>query len=228
LKPAEIPGIYAWRELQSSVGCFETLRNFARNNLPESSALTLHLLRNIKSLDKNRTTRHSIFDMKRMSLTFTRSLAFAAPALIAYLVLAPIACGRLDILFGIRDAMPRWSQLPGALLILAGAPVSLWTFVLFLIVGDGTPNPIAPPRKLVRNGPFRYSRNPMMLGGWIAGFGLGLLLRSPSYLALCGVAVLAGAVYVLAFEEPSLLRRFGRVYFDYCAATPRWFGCPHA
>jgi protein-S-isoprenylcysteine O-methyltransferase Ste14 len=169
-----------------------------------------------------------MLDMRQPTPALARGLAFAAPALTAYLVLAPIACGRLDIVFGVRDAIPGWLQPPGALLVLAGMTVSLWTLFLFAVVGDGTPNPIAPPRNLVRNGPFRYSRNPMMMGGWTAGFGLGLLLGSPCYLALCGVVVLGGAGYVLAFEEPSLLRRFGSAYSDYCLATPRWFGCPHA
>jgi protein-S-isoprenylcysteine O-methyltransferase Ste14 len=154
-----------------------------------------------------------------------RSLAFAAPASFTYLVLAPLACGCLDRKFKIGELAPRWLQLPGALLLVAGAAIAIWTLVLFALVGHGTPNPLAPPQHLVRVGPYRYSRNPMMLGGWIAGFGLGLLLRSPAYLLFCCVVVFAGAVYVVAIEEPSLVRRFGAAYSEYCRSTPRWLGC---
>ncbi len=163
--------------------------------------------------------------MQRKTLHLMRSLAFAAPASAAYLLIAPAICRRLDRLFGMQATGPRWVQLPGVALLLAGASLAIWTFLLFAFIGHGTPNPMAPPRNLVRQGPYRYSRNPMMLGGWIAGFGLGLILRSPSYLLLCAVVVLAGAVYVTALEEPSLLRRFGAPYADYCRSTPRWLDC---
>jgi len=164
--------------------------------------------------------------MKRI-VALLRGLAFATPAVAVFFVLAPVACGRMDITFGIRDAIPRWLQPLGGMLMVAGTSIALWTLVLFAVIGDGTPNPLAPPRNLVRAGPFRYSRNPMMLGGWFTAFGLSLLLRSLSYLVLCVVVVLVGAVYVVVFEEPSLLRRFGRAYADYCEATPRWLGHRH-
>jgi protein-S-isoprenylcysteine O-methyltransferase Ste14 len=156
--------------------------------------------------------------------SLVRSLAFAAPASFTYLVLIPLACGYLDRKFKIGEFVPRGLQLPGALLLLAGAAVAIWTFFLFAFVGHGTPNPLAPPQHLVQVGPYRYSRNPMMLGGWIAGFGLGLLLRSPAFLLFCCVVVFAGAAYVVVIEEPSLVRRFGAAYSDYCRSTPRWLG----
>jgi len=165
--------------------------------------------------------------MKRKPLTLSRSLAFAAPAIAAYVLVAPAVCARLDRAFAIREVVPRWLQPLGIVLLASGALIAIWTFVLFAFMGNGTPNPVAPPQNLVRSGPYRYSRNPMMLSGWIAGFGLGLLLRSPSYLLLCVVIVLTGTTYVVFFEEPALLRRFGTAYSEYSQSTPRWLRCPH-
>jgi protein-S-isoprenylcysteine O-methyltransferase Ste14 len=60
----------------------------------------------------------------------------------------------------------------------------------------------------------------------VVAAGLGLVFRSPAYLLLVGLFVLAGAVYVVALEEPSLARRFGAPYDDYRRLTPRWMGWP--
>ena len=92
----------------------------------------------------------------------------------------------------------------------------------------GTPNPITPPRLLVRQGPYRWSRNPMMLAGWTAGIGLGLVFRSPVYIGFCLMLVCAGSVYVWKFEEPRLRARFGEAYDEYRRTTPRWLGLRHS
>jgi len=43
---------------------------------------------------------------------------------------------------------------------------------------------------------------------WLGIYALGLWLVLHSFL--------------VAYEEPQLRRRFGQVYLDYCASTPRW------
>jgi protein-S-isoprenylcysteine O-methyltransferase Ste14 len=155
-----------------------------------------------------------------------RGCLFAAPAVSVYVAAAPFAGGRLDTVLWGSMHLPWWLRAAGALFVAAGTALALWTLVLFAWLGDGTPNPIAPPRKSVRAGPYLYSRNPMMLGGWVAGVGLGLLIGSPAYLLLVGLFVLAGAVYVVALEERSLARRFGAPYDEYRRLTPRWMGWP--
>ena len=61
-----------------------------------------------------------------------------------------------------------------------------------------------------------------MLGGWLFGAGLGLLLRSASLVVLVGIIVLAGMVYVRWIEEPGMLARFGEAWKQYAGRTPRW------
>ena len=100
--------------------------------------------------------------------------------------------------------------------------LALWSASLFAAMGEGTPNPLAPPVRLVIQGPYRYSRNPMMLGGWLAGLGLALALRSVSLLVAYGVIVVAGCCYVRRIEEPRLLLRFGQAYRNYMSHVPRW------
>lgn len=154
-----------------------------------------------------------------------RNLLFTTPATLAYLVLAPLAALALDRRLGLVWPLPGWSRFAGPALILAGLIPALWSVWVFATLGAGTPNPLKPPRHLVVAGPYRFSRNPMMLGGWVAGFGLAVVLGSVSLVAAYGVIVAAGCLYVRYIEEPRLRARFGTVYTEYAARVPRWWGC---
>ena len=53
----------------------------------------------------------------------------------------------------------------GTITLLCGTALVTWTIFLFKTIGQGTPNPKLPPKTFVVNGPYRFSRNPMALGG---------------------------------------------------------------
>jgi protein-S-isoprenylcysteine O-methyltransferase Ste14 len=120
---------------------------------------------------------------------------------------------------------PIWGplRLTGAVLTLVAASVLVSAFARFVIEGVGTPAPIAPTRKLVVGGLYRYVRNPMYIAvvtaivGQALFFGqLGLLV----YAALAGAVMGAFAHWV---EEPALLGRFGDEYATYRQAVPGWW-----
>jgi len=83
---------------------------------------------------------------------------------------------------------------------------------------------VAAPQRLLEDGPYRFSRNPMVLGasvtwmGWILVFG--------SVLALGGLVVLVAIMQLIEipWEGRNLERRFGGVYRTYKATVPRWIG----
>lgn len=121
---------------------------------------------------------------------------------------------------------PVWDSLLfdgfGVVLMVLGAGVYAFCAQLFALRGGGTTSPLEPPKKLVAAGPYRYSRNPIYVGyvcflvGEFLIFGhLALLLY-----ALAVAAVIQ--VLIVRWEEPQLLRRFGREYEEYCSAVPRW------
>jgi protein-S-isoprenylcysteine O-methyltransferase Ste14 len=113
-------------------------------------------------------------------------------------------------------------RIVGVVLILAGLPVLLDSFARFALKGLGTPAPVFPPRHLVVSGLYRYVRNPMYVAVEALIFGQGLLFGSVRVLEY-GVAVWAAfLVFVVAYEEPTLRRTFGREYGEYCANVPRW------
>jgi len=153
---------------------------------------------------------------------FLRSLLASLPALLIYTVALPWAALRLDRWFGLVWRLPFWIEPVAALATLIGAAIAAWSFWALTFRGDGTPNPLMPTVRLVASGPFRRSRNPLMLGGWLYGAGLACLLRSPCLLGLVGVLAIAGAWYVRRIEEPGMLARFGDAWTRYIARTPRW------
>ncbi len=110
----------------------------------------------------------------------------------------------------------------GAALLAAGAAVYLWCAWDFATTGRGTPAPIDPPRSLVERGLYRHVRNPMYLGILLLLGGEALLFRSRALLAYAGLVFLFFFLFVVAYEEPVLRRKFGQTYERYCDRVPRW------
>lgn len=109
-----------------------------------------------------------------------------------------------------------------------GIPLMVWGFLQYRLVGrfrhpiaGGSPGMEVLPGKLVRSGPYRFSRNPMYLGHLI--FMLGLAVTLWSWFALL---LLAGrAVWFhtrVLHDEARLRQKFGDDYSAYCAKVSRW------
>ncbi len=154
-----------------------------------------------------------------------QSLAFAAPAAVGYTVLLPLLARLVDQRLAAVWPFPEALSLLAIPLLPLGLALAVWSVWLLTSRGHGTPNPIKPPQRLVVRGPYRWSRNPMMVGGWAFGAGLALALRSPSLLLVYAGIVVIGVVYVRVAEEPGMLERFGDEYRSYAARVPRWLIC---
>jgi protein-S-isoprenylcysteine O-methyltransferase Ste14 len=115
---------------------------------------------------------------------------------------------------------------------LAAVPSVLGFAVALRCVGDfgwtghGTPAPVAPPKRLVLAvGFYRYVRNPMCFGfaaGWI---GLWVVFGHANPVAIAAAAAVALAVhlFVVFYEEPTLRKKFGTEYEEYCRNANRWW-----
>ena len=113
-------------------------------------------------------------------------------------------------------------RLVGVLLIAAALPVLLDSFARFALQGLGTPAPIFPTRHLVVSGLFRYVRNPMYVAVVSLILGQGLFFGSLLILEY-GIAVwVVFYLFVLIYEEPTLLNSYGLEYEEFCANVPRW------
>lgn len=118
----------------------------------------------------------------------------------------------------------RWRWL-AAIPSVVGFSVALRCVWDFGRTGHGTPAPFAPPQRLVVVGLYRFVRNPMYLGfaaGWI---GLWTIFGHPDPALIAGVATVALGIhlFVMLYEEPTLRRKFGADYEEYCRNVRRWW-----
>ena len=120
-------------------------------------------------------------------------------------------------LFGVPSV-----RVVGVLLIAAGLPLLLDSFLRFALQVLGTPAPVAPPQRLVVTGLYRYVRNPMYVAVLSLVFGQGLLFGNIDVLGY-GVLVWVGFfLFVVLYEEPTLRGKFGAEYETFCDHVPRW------
>jgi protein-S-isoprenylcysteine O-methyltransferase Ste14 len=114
-------------------------------------------------------------------------------------------------------------RVAGVVLLVVGAAVLASAFTRFVTEGTGTPAPVAPTRRLVIGGLYRYVRNPMYVAVLATIVGEALVLGRVVLLAYGAVVATAFAAFVRFYEEPTLARTFGGGYEEYRRAVPGWW-----
>ena len=115
-----------------------------------------------------------------------------------------------------------------AILMIAGLALSIWAIVHMKKVGEGNPfdaynHEVAPRTKhLMTDGPYHFSRNPMLLGIYVYDIGVMLWLLSWWALIVFAVEVVFLTVQVRS-EEKRLEADFGDEYRAYKKQVPRYF-----
>ena len=94
--------------------------------------------------------------------------------------------------------------------------------MIFLIVAEVS-YVRAPEDKLLTNGVYRISRNPMWFGFFLILFGIGIACASWVYL-LCAVTFVFLQNILIDAEERWCLEKHGDAYKEYTNRTPRWIG----
>ncbi len=118
--------------------------------------------------------------------------------------------------------MNGYTTFTGLLFLLAGMTMLAWTNVLFVVYGDGTLAPWDKTKKLGVLGPYRYVRNPMILGVVTTLLGETLVFGSFYLFAWSITFWLINHLYLSLHEEHELTNRFGEAYTRYKAIVPRW------
>ncbi len=127
---------------------------------------------------------------------------------------------RYDPQYGLD--LPEWATVLAVPVGLIGAAICIACIATFVVIGQGTPAPFDPPRQFVAVGPYRFVRNPMYIGGVVLLAGFALYLRSGAALIFCLPWLLLAHLFVIAYEEPTLRRKFGSSYENYCKTVKRW------
>ncbi len=118
------------------------------------------------------------------------------------------------------DASLHWEFLG---LVIIGLALRFWAGAYLGPHGNSmrTESPI-----LLREGPYRFSRNPLYIANIFIGAGLILFENClPSWIALLLIALLIIHHSILIrWEENNLRINWGKDYADYMRSTARWFG----
>jgi len=126
------------------------------------------------------------------------------------------------------DSLLRLPPIPGGAFcrLLGGILVSIGVLVISKAtrdltgVGQGTPSPFRPPRRLVTSGAYRFCRHPMFLGYDVAALGVALILRSTGMVVFSLPLFFWIEIRFLKQEERILSSRFKTSYDTYKASTP--------
>ncbi len=78
------------------------------------------------------------------------------------------------------------------------------------------------PTRLVTDGLFRYSRNPMYLGFVLFLFGTALLVGTLPAFGLAALFAVVTDLWYIRFEEKAMRRCFGAAYDAYAGSVRRW------
>jgi protein-S-isoprenylcysteine O-methyltransferase Ste14 len=165
------------------------------------------------------TARHPARDIGSSRLTTGGSLLVGALFFALWFWLLP---GWLDFRAD-ESSVSGWRWLAVVLCVL-GFTIAIRCVWDFGRTGGGTPAPVIPPRKLVVVGFYRYVRNPMYVGFFVGWLGLWIVFGRASRpaLVIAIAAITFVALFVPLYEEPTLRRKFGMDYVDYCRNVRRW------
>jgi protein-S-isoprenylcysteine O-methyltransferase Ste14 len=105
-----------------------------------------------------------------------------------------------------------------ALLVLIAAWLRTWAaaYLRSSVVHD----PSLHSETVVADGPYRYMRNPLYLGGILLALGVGLLASRTGFIVMvAGLSILY--LRLMGLEEANLTREQGESYREFCRRVPR-------
>src|SRR4051812_29927348 len=113
----------------------------------------------------------------------------------------------------------RW--ISGGLFVGLGMALDIAGFVTQRRAGT-SPIPIRPTTRIVSDGVYRYTRNPMYVGFALCTLGIAILCDSLWMVAVVPIGLVLTNVLIVTREERYLERKFGDEYREYQRQVRRW------
>ena len=128
---------------------------------------------------------------------------------------------RLDSLLGLRDFRSGPTAVVGPLLLIIGFLTRVWA-TFYFYQNRMKVISLSPQRTLITSGPYRFSRNPLYLGGNVFVFlGAAMLFGSPAAVLITIIHFPFIDLFVRR-EEKQLERDFGDDWLRYRSRVRRW------
>ena len=134
-------------------------------------------------------------------------------------VVAPVAIADAQ---SARVDLASWQAGGLVLVFLGGLLLVDCVFLRFAREGRGTLVIFDAPRFVVRGGSYQHVRNPMYVANITIVLGLSVLYASWAVLAWAITLFVVFHLFVVLYEEPTLLRTFGDDYATYRRRVRRW------
>jgi protein-S-isoprenylcysteine O-methyltransferase Ste14 len=127
----------------------------------------------------------------------------------------------IDSLLGIGEFHSVCALIAGCLFVSVGFMIRVWATFLFYERRMKVIK-LAPQKALITSGPYRFSRNPLYLGGnFFIFLGAVLFLGSPAGIVLTALNIVA-VDFMIRREEKQLARDFGEEWLSYRNTVRRW------
>ena len=155
---------------------------------------------------------------KKVRRILTPLLGFAFFCVVLFLIIISFY---LDRYFGFPEFVFKpYTTFVALLFFIPGVISWLWSAGKFFKT-KGTPVPINPPPILVTDGPYAYSRNPMLTGLFLVMAGIGIFCGSITLTFIMTPLFIFMSILEFKYiEEPELTKRFGDEYTKYKERTP--------
>ncbi|HEX3524568.1 MAG TPA: isoprenylcysteine carboxylmethyltransferase family protein [Stellaceae bacterium] len=128
---------------------------------------------------------------------------------------------KLDLLLGLRDIRSVVATVAGSLLLIMGFLLRVWA-TFYFCQNRMKVISLSPQRTLITSGPYRFSRNPLYLGGNVFIFlGAALLFGSPAAVFITILHLPLVDLFIRR-EERQLERDFGEEWLKYRKRVRRW------
>ena len=114
-------------------------------------------------------------------------------------------------------------QYLGFIVFTIGFLIAVSCIFRFAFEGRGTLSPLDPTQKLVINGFYKFTRNPMYVGVLTMLFGEVIFFNSFVLLMYSFCVFLLFNLFIYLIEEPRLKKDFPKEYLEYCNRVKRWF-----
>lgn len=140
-------------------------------------------------------------------LSFVTGLIFFSLCIDGALELKPFIAFPVDLILGL-------------FFLFSGITLTAYC-IFYFIKSGGTPVPLNPPKKLITDGPYGISRNPMLTGLFLLLFGFGFIRNSVTLtFIVTPFFIILNYIEIKKIEEPEIEKRFGKDYIEYRKKTP--------
>jgi protein-S-isoprenylcysteine O-methyltransferase Ste14 len=148
------------------------------------------------------------------------------PLAALFLGVLPWALSQPGARYGWTSGRPSLGNLAGTIPLAMGFFCLAWAFALHFASATGGWEVAPTQGYLVVRGPYRYTRNPMYLGGAVIWLGWSVLYGSAIIASVFLIWVAVTNFAIIPWEERSLEKAFGEGYRQYRDSVPRWIPRP--